>query len=72
MLPRNGIWAKPLLGVSKNELTDFLQERNLKWCEDLSNQQAVYKRNRVRLHLVPLLSELAGGLPSLNRFNSAL
>ena len=69
MLPRNGIWAKPLLGVSKVELIDHLRGRNLKWCEDTSNQKAVYKRNRVRLQLVPLLSDLAGGLPALSRFN---
>ena len=34
--------------------------------EDASNAEAKYQRNRVRLQLLPLLGELAGGEASLH------
>ena len=39
----------------------------MEWREDKSNQDAAYgKRNAVRLKLMPLLAELAGGRESLS------
>lgn len=52
---------KPLLQLTKQQLTDYLVVRGLQWREDRSNQDSEqYKRNKVRLQLVPLMSELAG------------
>ena len=36
------------------------------WKEDASNQEPVYQRNRIRLQLVPLLTELIGGEDALH------
>lgn len=58
---RQGPYIKPLLGVSKESLRQYLQSRRLPWLEDASNAEDKYKRNKVRLRLVPLMEELAGG-----------
>ena len=39
---------RPLLGVRRAELRDFLQKNAISWREDASNQSAEYLRNRVR------------------------
>ncbi len=58
-------FIRPLLGVSKRELRDFLLEYNWSWMEDPTNLDPKYMRNRVRAELVPLLNELSrGGLDS--------
>ena len=55
------IFFKPLLQLTKQQLIDYLMVRSLQWREDRSNQDSEqYKRNKVRLQLVPLMSELAG------------
>jgi len=39
---------------------------NYSWYEDQSNQSKKYKRNEVRIDLIPLLSKLAGGKDALH------
>ena len=57
----SSIFFKPLLQLTKQQLIDYLMVRSLQWREDRSNQDSEqYKRNKVRLQLVPLMSELAG------------
>ncbi|CAN0250284.1 unnamed protein product [Scytosiphon promiscuus] len=58
-------FIRPLLEARKSDLVDFLNGRGQAWREDGSNQIAKYARNRVRLQLVPLLQELAGGSKAL-------
>lgn len=52
---RGGRFIRPLLGVSRADIEDFLCERSLVPRRDPSNDKAVYTRNRIRLELVPLL-----------------
>ncbi|CAM9793055.1 unnamed protein product, partial [Ectocarpus fasciculatus] len=59
-------FVRPLLGAHKSELLDFLVGGGHPWREDESNQVAKYARNRVRLQLIPLLRELAGGAKALD------
>lgn len=65
MRARSGPFVRPLLGERKAALTAWLRARGLAWMEDGSNAQPTYKRNRVRLELVPLLRELTGGALSV-------
>lgn len=44
---------------------EYLTVSNHSWMEDHSNQERDYKRNRVRLDLVPLMSDLAEGKVAL-------
>jgi len=54
-------FIKPLISFSKEELVNFLLSHGLEWMEDESNKSRKYKRNQVRLDLVPMLQDLAGG-----------
>ncbi len=61
MEPRAGAYIKPLLYQPKERLVAFLEGRGLEWKEDATNHLDKYRRNRVRLRLLPLMAELAGG-----------
>lgn len=46
---------RPLLAVTRPEIEAYAQHHGLKWCEDLSNQDTSFFRNRVRAELIPWL-----------------
>jgi tRNA(Ile)-lysidine synthase len=50
---------RPLLTTRRQELRDFLLEKNLPWREDSSNAQPIATRNRMRHEVLPLLSDIA-------------
>ncbi|MCX5635488.1 MAG: tRNA lysidine(34) synthetase TilS [Planctomycetota bacterium] len=62
-----GIWPKrtfdginfvrPLLCVTRQEIIDYLKNRNLNWRHDYTNDQCVYRRNFLRHKLIPQLQE---------------
>lgn len=58
MRPRNGIVARPLLDFSKAEILAYLEEKKQPFVTDSTNLQPVALRNRLRLQVLPLLSEL--------------
>jgi tRNA(Ile)-lysidine synthase len=47
---------RPLLGVGREEVREYLRERGLPWREDSSNQSLDFARNRIRQELMPLLA----------------
>lgn len=49
--------VRPLLGVWRDEILLYLEERNLNPVVDPSNQDMVFFRNRIRHQLVPSLEE---------------
>ncbi|MFC3417103.1 tRNA lysidine(34) synthetase TilS [Algoriphagus hitonicola] len=55
MAERNGHLIRPLLVFSRDELEEFAQSNNIKWREDSSNQKTDYKRNKLRLEVLPKL-----------------
>jgi tRNA(Ile)-lysidine synthase len=63
MRPRSGDVIRPLLGVSRAEVVDYLAVRGLAWREDPTNADPAFLRNRVRRELLPYLE---------TRFNPAL
>ncbi|MDH4121704.1 MAG: tRNA lysidine(34) synthetase TilS [Deltaproteobacteria bacterium] len=54
---------RPLLGVERETLREYLTGLGQGWLEDPTNHSPRYKRNRVRNELIPLLEELCGNLP---------
>ena len=46
---------RPFLHVTHKELIDYARENNLTWCEDESNSDIKYARNKVRHELLPKL-----------------
>lgn len=57
MRARSGDLVRPLLGLRKAELIDFLNARGLSWREDATNALADTPRNALRLHGIPALEQ---------------
>lgn len=49
---------RPLLNFSRKQIERYAHEKNIDWKEDLTNASDKYLRNKIRLHVVPLLKEL--------------
>ena len=56
---------RPLLGLRRAELVQWLRDHSLHWREDASNHEAVAVRNRLRNEVFPLLAEITGRDPVL-------
>ncbi len=53
---------RPLLGVTRNEIEDFLTKNHMTWCTDYTNEEDGYTRNRIRHHILPFAEkEIAAG-----------
>ena len=52
---RDGKFIRPLLDFSRTEIEEFVAEQGLHPCEDSTNWDTNYLRNRIRLDLLPLL-----------------
>ncbi len=52
---REGVIIRPLIGVTREEILAYLSERQLTFVTDLSNFDAAYLRNDIRLNLIPRL-----------------
>ena len=61
MRRRDGDLARPLLECEPEELRSCLTEQGIAWREDLTNRDAVYGRNRIRLLVLPELERVAPG-----------
>lgn len=55
--PRPGKIVRPLLGVRRVELEEYLRGQGQRWRTDSSNTDEAFTRNRVRHHLLPILRE---------------
>lgn len=57
---RRGRFVRPLLGFEREELRSLLGARGVPWCEDPSNDDPRYARNRLRHDIVPALRRSFG------------
>jgi tRNA(Ile)-lysidine synthase len=55
---RNGRVVRPMLGVTRREIVQYVEERELPFRTDSSNKQDIYLRNSIRLNVIPLLETL--------------
>jgi tRNA(Ile)-lysidine synthase len=53
-------FIKPLLSLSKKDLVNYMVSNQYTWMEDKSNLSSNYKRNDIRLNLIPILQKLSG------------
>ena len=71
---RDGKIIRPLIKLSRSEITDYLNQNRLKYVSDPSNRDTRYLRNRVRHKLIPLLKTAYNPKISetLNRLSSII
>ena len=53
--PRNGLYIRPLLNVTKREILAYLHEHDLAYCIDETNTDPRYLRNTIRKQLIHAL-----------------
>lgn len=49
---------RPMLGISRKEIVDYLNQRNQSWVTDSTNLQTDATRNKFRLEVMPLLEKI--------------
>lgn len=54
--PQRGKLIRPMLGITRREVEDFLADWHLPHVEDSTNETDAFLRNRLRHHVMPLLA----------------
>jgi tRNA(Ile)-lysidine synthetase, N-terminal domain/tRNA(Ile)-lysidine synthetase, C-terminal domain len=54
MQPCNGMYIRPLLWASREQIKKFAIENGIQWREDSTNQDTVFLRNKIRHNLMPV------------------
>ena len=54
-------FVRPLLCVGRDEIIEYLKQRNLKWRQDYTNADCTYRRNYIRHRLLPALQRDCNG-----------
>jgi len=70
--PVRGKVIRPMLGISRQEVEQFLNERNILYVEDSTNSIDVYTRNKIRHSVIPILKEINPRLNEATMTTSAL
>ncbi len=55
---RDGVFIRPLLGMGRQQIVSYIQDRGIEYVEDASNSSLVYARNRVRHQVLPRLGQI--------------
>jgi tRNA(Ile)-lysidine synthase len=55
---------RPLLCVEKTEVVKWLKTRHITWCQDATNEDNRYARNRIRNEILPNMVEMNSGAVS--------
>ena len=50
-------FVRPLLCFTRDEIVNYLQQRNLNWRRDHTNDDCSYRRNYIRHRLIPVLQQ---------------
>ena len=54
---REGLWVRPMLCISRKEARDYLRDKGIQFCEDSTNKDTGFFRNRIRHELLPFLKK---------------
>ena len=58
MQPCNGMYVRPLLWASREEIKQFAIENGIQWREDSTNSDTTYLRNKIRHDLMPVFDSI--------------
>lgn len=53
----DGLYLRPLLGISKSEILEYLDSNQIKYLIDPTNVSQNYLRNRIRLNVIPAIKQ---------------
>ena len=56
--PKNGKIIRPMLCVTRTEIENYLQEREIPFRTDSTNNEDIYTRNHIRLNVLPMLQKI--------------
>jgi tRNA(Ile)-lysidine synthase len=56
--PKNRYIVRPMLKVPKESLYDYAKKHKVSYREDQSNHQTIFRRNRIRNEILPLVEKL--------------
>ena len=61
-LDKNGCMQiiRPLLCLERREIEEYLQEKEILWCTDYTNETDDYTRNKIRHHILPYAEQNIG------------
>lgn len=59
MTEESGIYWRPLLGTSRNDLASYMDRHNILHREDSSNAKLDYTRNRIRHQILAVMEDIA-------------
>ena len=65
ILPKQGKIIRPMLFTSREEIEGFVKKNDIRYCEDRSNQEIKYLRNKIRHELIPILAEINPGFSNI-------
>lgn len=58
---KRGHFLRPMLNINRIEIESYLNSKNLTWCNDATNEELLFLRNKIRQKLVPVLNEVFNG-----------
>jgi tRNA(Ile)-lysidine synthase len=62
---REQIIVRPLLRTTREEILDYLKQEGLSYRQDSTNLTGLYRRNRVRRDLLPVMEDITPGIVRL-------
>jgi len=57
ILPRNGNCIRPLLFAYRSEIHEYARKNRIQYCEDSSNEENHYTRNKIRHFVIPAIEK---------------
>ncbi|MGM9742986.1 MAG: tRNA lysidine(34) synthetase TilS [Candidatus Cryptobacteroides sp.] len=54
----SAILVRPMLGFTRREISDFVSKEGIAYREDHTNNETVYKRNKLRHNVLPVFEEI--------------
>jgi tRNA(Ile)-lysidine synthase len=58
IMPRNRNVVRPLLCVTRTEIEEYIAERDMPYVSDSTNNDDVFRRNSLRLNIIPQLEKI--------------
>jgi len=58
MLPKRGKYIKPILNISRKEIIEYLDQKQISYFTDYTNANSDFQRNMLRNEIIPLIEKI--------------